>query len=287
MAENSVGPLVGDKLYQQRARLALPILVSLAKAGTPIFYSELARQLKMSNPRNLNYVLGSIGQTMKNLSEAWGMEIPPIQCLVLNRQSGLPGEGVGWFLLDKVDFRKLSRKQKRIIVEAELQKIFSFTQWKEVLFALELEPLKVDYSRILEKAKSYRGGGEGVEHKQLKSFIANHPEIIGLAKNTPKGDLEEPLPSGDTLDVSFKQSDDWIGVEIKSHISSVSDITRGIFQCVKYRAVMEAVQIAKMEVQNSRVILVLGGALPDELLVLKNLLGVEVIENVHNQMMPL
>lgn len=272
-------PMFGDKLFQLRARLALPVLVSLAEAGTPIYYSELAKQISMPNPRNLNYVLGSIGQTLLDLSEAWEINIPPIQCLVLNKNSGLPGEGIGWFLVNIVDFKKLSRKQKRTIVEAELQKIFSFSQWREVLAALELEPLKINYSQTLEKAKSYGAGGEGEEHKKLKTFIADHPEVLGLSRNTPPGDMEELLPSGDSLDVSFRLTEDWIGVEVKSHVSPVDDIVRGIFQCVKYRAVMEAVQIAKTEKQNSRVILVLGGHLPDELLVLKNLLGIEVIEN--------
>ena len=105
-------PISGDKLYQQRARAALPILVRQAQAGTPIFYSELALELGMPNPRNLNYVLGSIGQTLKALSAGGGTEVPPIQCLVINKNTGLPGEGIGWFITDKEDFRKLPKKQQ-------------------------------------------------------------------------------------------------------------------------------------------------------------------------------
>ena len=59
-------PLSGDKLYQERARAALPLLVRQAEAATPIFYSSLARELGMPNPRNLNYVLGCIGQTLQH-----------------------------------------------------------------------------------------------------------------------------------------------------------------------------------------------------------------------------
>jgi len=54
-------PISGEKLYQERARAALPLLVRQAQAGAPIFYSDLADELGMPNPRNLNYVLGSIG----------------------------------------------------------------------------------------------------------------------------------------------------------------------------------------------------------------------------------
>ena len=111
-------PISGNQLYQERARAAFPILVRQAEAGQPIFYSNLAEELGMPNPRNLNYVLGSIGRSIENLSKAWNEEIPPIQCLVVNKNTGLPGEGIGWFLIKKEDFSKLSTAKKRDIVKA-------------------------------------------------------------------------------------------------------------------------------------------------------------------------
>lgn len=50
----------GDKLYRERTRKALPLLVRQAQARRKI-YSDLAPKLGMANPRNLNYVLGYIG----------------------------------------------------------------------------------------------------------------------------------------------------------------------------------------------------------------------------------
>ena len=44
-------PITGDKLYQTRAREVLPILVRQAEAGTPIFYSALAAEVGIPNPR--------------------------------------------------------------------------------------------------------------------------------------------------------------------------------------------------------------------------------------------
>jgi hypothetical protein len=49
-------PISGDRLYQERARRALPLLVRQAQAGAPIHYSELAEELGMPNPRNLSGV---------------------------------------------------------------------------------------------------------------------------------------------------------------------------------------------------------------------------------------
>lgn len=44
-------PISGDKLYQERARLALPLLVRQAHAAAPVYYSALAAELGMPNAR--------------------------------------------------------------------------------------------------------------------------------------------------------------------------------------------------------------------------------------------
>jgi len=84
----------GEKLYQERARKALPLLVRQALANQPIFYSDLANELEMPNPRNLNYVLGSIGQTLQEISVEWKDEIPPINCLVMYPLKNSGGESL-------------------------------------------------------------------------------------------------------------------------------------------------------------------------------------------------
>ncbi|NOY73142.1 MAG: hypothetical protein GXP14_12360 [Gammaproteobacteria bacterium] len=277
-------PLSGDKLYQQRARKALPLLVRQARASTPITYEDLAHELNMPNPRNLNYVLGSIGQTLLNLSKHWNINIPPIQCLVVNKNTRLPGEGVGWFITDLSHYKKLSNKQRRQLVNAELQKIYAFDKWSDVLNTLGLNTDQSDFKKLNKKASQLKGGGEGPEHKKLKTFVANNPQIFGLPSSSGPGEKEHSLPSGDSLDVFFVHRKEHIGIEVKPHISDSADITRGLYQCVKYQAVLEARQAANGEPQNVRTILVLGGELPDELVPLKNVLGIEVYEkvNAHN-----
>lgn len=273
-------PLSGDKLYQQRARKALPLLVRQAMASTPIVYEDLAHELNMPNPRNLNYVLGSIGQTLLNLSEHWDIEVPPIQCLVVNKNTRLPGEGIGWFITDLSHYKRLSNKQRRQVVDAELQKIYAFDKWPRVLSTLSLEPSQSDFKKLNKKASQFKGGGEGTEHKKLKELIAKNPSLVGLPPSIAPGENEHSLPSGDSLDVFFIHRKEQVGIEVKSHISDSADIARGLYQCVKYQAVLEARQAANGEAQNVRTMLVLGGELPIELLPLKNVLGVEVFEKV-------
>ncbi len=276
-------PLSGDKLYQQRARSALPLLVRQAVASTPIAYEDLAHELGIPNPRNLNYVLGSIGQTLLNLSEHWGIEVPPIQCLVVNKNTRLPGEGIGWFITDLSHYKKLSNKQRRQVVDAELQKIYAFDKWQKVLSELRLQAVQSDFTTLNKKASKFGGGGEGEAHKKLKLFVASNPKCFGLPASLLPGETEHSLPSGDSLDVFFANRKEHIGIEVKSHISDIADIARGLYQCVKYQAVLEARQAANGQPQNVRTILVLGGALPTELLSLKNVLGVEVFEKVNSK----
>jgi hypothetical protein len=273
-------PISGDKLYQARARQALPRLVRQARAAKPVYYSDLAHELDMPNPRNLNYVLGSIGTAIERLSKEWKEKIPPIQCLVINRATGLPGEGIGWFITKKDDFRKLSRKQQRSLVEAELQMVFSYPRWNDVLRELKLQPVQGDFSRLIAEVAAFRAGGESEEHKRLKFYVAAHPEAVGLGASVGAGRIEYSLPSGDTIDVFFQDQDDWVAVEVKSSLSNNLDIARGLFQCVKYRAVVEAVQATQDIDQNARAILVLEGSLPTDLIGVKNTLGVEVVERV-------
>jgi len=278
-------PISGDQLYQERARLALPILVRQAESGRPISYSDLAEELGMPNPRNLNYPLGSIGQTLINISKSWKAEIPPIQSLVVSKSTGLPGEGVAWFVRDWGDFASLSRIRQRELVIGAHALIYAYPRWAEILKLLDLAPVKSDFSVLVERVSensNAMGGGESERHRALKEFVASNPTIVGLPKKTPKGNIEVGLPSGDSLDVSFNLGDDWIAVEIKTSLSDITDVVRGLYQCIKYRAVMEAVQAAAGTARSSRAILVLEGQLAQNLVPLRNLLGVEVCENINS-----
>ena len=269
----------GAGLYHQRAREALPLLVRQAEADQPIDYGSLAVELGMPNARNLNYPLGSIGTTLQQLSALWGETIPPLQCVVVNKNTGLPGEGIGWFIVKAEDFGRLPLNRRRDIVRAELTKVFAYPRWREVLEALDLPPPPPPVSPDLLARATGLGGGEGDQHRALKDWVARHPEVLGLAR-TATGTTERPLPSGDSLDVSFERADAWVAAEVKSRISGEADMLRGLFQCIKYRAVMEAVLVAAGRPRAARAVLVLETVLPPSLHAVRNALAVEVIEKV-------
>lgn len=131
--------IFGEKLYQIRARQALPLLVRQARAKKTIYYEDLAKEIGMPNPRNLNYVLGSIGVTLNELSIKWNEKVPLLNTLVINKTTGIPGEGFDEFLPRGVNVRNMSRKQKDAAFKAFYKEIYSYPKWNEVLKALDLQ----------------------------------------------------------------------------------------------------------------------------------------------------
>ena len=67
-------------------------------------------------------------------------------------------------------------------------------------------------------------------------------------------------------------------MEIKTADADISDLTRGVFQCIKYRAVLRAEQKALGSLPNANTILVVSGKLSLETSRLAKILDVEFIE---------
>lgn len=134
-------------------------------------------------------------------------------------------------------------------------------------------------SNVIDEASKFRGGGESEQHRKLKKYIAEHPEVLQLPASA-RADTEFRLPSGDSLDVLFRAGDDWTAVEVKSAESLLPDVVRGMFQCVKYQAVIKALQAAQGLTQSARAILVIEGAFPTQLESWKQVLGIEVVDLV-------
>lgn len=86
--------------------------------------------------------------------------------------------------------------------------------------------------------------GEGEYHRSLREWTqANPTRVTGIA-GIAEGDTERRLDSLDRVDVVYECGDDFWVVEVKSRRSDDPDHYRGIFQCVKYRAVAAAMRRA-------------------------------------------
>ena len=125
-----------------------------------------------------------------------------------------------------------------------------------------------------------RGEGRGVHHKRLKRRIASDPRLVGV-KRRGTGEEEQWLWSGDEVDVYFKGAA--VAVEVKAGNAARGELHRGVFQCIKYKAVIEAQQISEGEVPTADCRLAIGGRLPDDLRGLCERLGVEYFDELDDE----
>jgi hypothetical protein len=70
------------------------------------------------------------------------------------------------------------------------------------------------------------------------------------------------LSSGDRLDVLFVNAQMRLAVEVKTRGAPAAEIQRGIYQCVKYRATLRAMQLAAAQAPNANAVLVIDGNPP-------------------------
>lgn len=274
LAEKCLVALVGHVLAHQDKTLV------------GITYEELARRIgfldKHGQPQpRLGKVLGKMGHSLEPVEAMFPEGIPHIQALVVvksGQNRGIPDDGIKEFW-DGYD--RLSRAEKENKAFAEWQTIADFgSRWNTVLQLLHL-PVVAAPNFV---AAQPRGrGGESPAHKALKAHVKANPQIVGVEAGAESFE-EYALPSLDTLDVLFKTPTCWTAVEVKSSVSDgvPGDYERGLYQIVKYTALLQAMRRdPKYPVPEIlRVILVLENTLPAALGPLKTTLGITIIERV-------
>jgi len=175
----------------------------------------------------------------------------PLLNALATRQNGIPGEGVASYIDEKYRNGKknkwgdISTKRKLQIVEQIRQDVRSYSKWDDIYKELFGEPATENYpeEEIKEGTGTGYGGGESGAHKALKYWVAENPDKIGVPEGFDRVIIEAPLLSGDVVDVMFSDGKSFYPVEVKSKISTDDDLRRGLYQCVKYRAVQEAQEL--------------------------------------------
>lgn len=104
--------------------------------------------------------------------------------------------------------------------------------------------------------------GESAEHRALREWVCANPEFVTGDIKVPEGDTETRLASADRVDATFALGTRYWAVEVKSWRSDDADHFRGIYQCVKYRAV--AVAMEDIEATSVTAVLVTERALTNE-----------------------
>lgn len=284
--------LVGDGWTATTARHALPIVIAAAQHGRCVAYGEIDREIvkrKLGHhvlAVQYGYPAGAIGNAMIELGERWSENIPPLNAIIVNAKDGMPGGGVDFYLKryfnSKKGARSYTTKQRRAIIEEIHADVFAFKHWDRVLEACNARktsppPKKKTSSKVQLPVKGgWSNEPESEAHKRLKERVASNPELVGLPKCTAKGHVEYRFASADCADVVFKTANGFVGVEVKSKISNDADLTRGVFQAIKYQALLRAEQKSRQEPPTATAVLVSEQPLPEKLRNLAEILRIEI-----------
>lgn len=254
-----------------------------------ITYSELAVRIGRLNyhgdahAHGMGNVLGKMGHLLQGLEGKWGESIPHIQSLVVQKtgpNKGLPDDGIKEFW---PDYPKMSRNERDSRTRIEYQRIINFgSRWNDVLWSLDLDEIQ-DKNTLNRTERPTGSGGESEKHKALKKYVRENPSIVGADSSWE--DYEEfPLRSLDTVDVFFRSAENCIAVEVKSSVSDKYplDYERGLYQTIKYAALLEAMALSQEHKIPSSIksILLLETELPYEYKKLAKALNVTVIEKI-------
>jgi hypothetical protein len=172
----------------------------------------------------------------------------------------MPGPGFIHSLVDPKTLANANGRTRRSIVDGMLADVYTYPKWNQVLSHFGIQPATpVVSSSLIEHAARGGIGGEGDDHADFKSFVATHPTIAGVDVRVLETTLEYCLPTGDRIDVLFSTRKGWTAAEVKSAKSPEADLVRGVFQVVKYVALLEALAAATANDKDVSACLVLEG----------------------------
>ena len=267
-------PSTNDNLRQYAMKPLAQWLIHAAKHQETITYGEVKQRLQEEigfRPMHWTRPGNPAEQLMDRMLEV-RRQCPPLNTLLVRKADNMPSDGAGRFMADYLGDDRLAEKgfRKENIhewgskFETIKNDIFAFRHWDQVYdaaFGESLPPSVPAPPRSTEKDGIRHGrGGEGQKHKELRFWVLWHPSEINYGYADFKTRTEVVLESADRVDVVYYGPDSTIAIEVKSIDSNKEDLRRGVFQCIKYRAVLEA-----MGKPNVASVLVTQTPLPEDL----------------------
>ena len=275
-----------EELQSDGLAPAMDLLVAAAKAGDLVTYGRVAKRLEMAlgkspiSPRQMGWVAGPLMDHLLRIDP----DVPLINVLVVRGDSDQPGAGADSYLKSRYGVKgRLGATKRKELVQAALNEVWIYRNWEELFkraFGRRPEDLSLETGNFEEDGQGdnprYGGLPESREHKALKSYVAANPSAVRMKLKDPEATEERRLLSGDSIDVEFVDGARRVAVEVKSIKSGRGDLLRGIYQCVKYRAVMIAQSGFDADDAKCESVLVSEKALPPDLRAIAHRLGVPV-----------
>ncbi|WP_422071166.1 hypothetical protein [Tranquillimonas rosea] len=212
-------------------------------------------------------------------------EAPLLNVLLVRQDTRYPGNGAGsylsrWFRKDSLAKKDTWLNRPKFwskYCDDVITEVYAFERWNRVIddvFGPGAMPVPEK-----PREKEGIGGGEGGPHKRLRLWATANPAAIDRRCANYRASTEVLLLSGDRVDVIFQGPKETVCVEVKSHISNEADLERGLYQCIKYRAVVAAMDARKAA--PVRAILVTQNQLPGHLIDLAKLHGIATRQVSH------
>lgn len=224
------------------------LLKEIPKEGY-VTYGEIAEKLSQHfgvpvSPRSIGIVAGAIQNRIHEVAPG----APLINSLIVNSTTRKASDGVNSYLTKRFEGKgrqRIRSKLREEYLQKAVAEAHEYTEWEEVYKALfhQNPPNVCPTSSEGDDSRPWGKEGESEEHRRLKNFVLNNPKFVGINHKKAKGTTEHPLLSGDFVDVFFKVANKAFVIEVKSKKSNDNDLERGVYQCIKYQAVYEAMQI--------------------------------------------
>ncbi len=228
-------------------------LISAANNRRTLIYGEAKDRLE------IECGFGSIGRASRigPIAEAaqenirkQNLSVPVLNVLLVRKDTRKPGSGAQIQLSKHFPNRRWLRGKdahknhlwERVVNEAT-EEVYAYSHWERLyqnVYGRAYEPT-LFYAEEAEKSGLRRGrGGEGENHKTLRLWVKENPEQIDKEFHSFSSLTEVELLSGDRVDVVLYGERKTVAIEVKSRKSNEADLCRGVYQCVKYRAVLLA-----------------------------------------------
>lgn len=249
-------------------------LVAAALDGDTLRYGQIRDRMEMElgfHPIGRSTRIGTVVGELMHRIDAAEPRAPLINVLVVGQNDGLPGSGAGGFMAEHFDVQELGEEDAKER-HADLWREYSIkaadevhaadaAYWRKIhrkVFGKSLSADDIEQERKRRKqgseedglpsgGRQYGGkGGESEEHKALRLWTMNHPDKVDPRFAGAQAETEFDLLSGDRVDVMLRHRAKWIAIEVKSRRSNEADYQRGVYQCVKYRAVLQAMDMRQL-----------------------------------------
>ena len=223
-------------------------LISAAKERKTLTYGEAKRRLETECGFGKIFPtrMGLVAGTAMDEILAHDPTAPLLNVLLVRADTRLPGDGVNGYLRERFlvenagDIGNSPEFRKRIVRKAA-QYVYSYTGWDDLyrqIFGNSLDSTTIETVEM--DGIRYGRKGEGDNHKRLRLWVKNNPDKLKKEYRKVRAETEVELLSGDRVDVVYYAEKKTVVIEVKSRDSNWADLRRGIYQCIKYRAVMGA-----------------------------------------------